>query len=560
MRTGYPCAFTEAGHWHGGLAAYLLLKELCAEQGRGFFRVLAVQLKIAILGKADQRVRVSLFDRLVLPKFCNGQRRKHLCFFCIRQSVTAAFLLGQHFRQSIRVLRERLVGLYTAMLTDQSHCCIEAAAAGCVQHKAICEGQPVMIRRNRVLRYICRLFPVVDLKDISEDLAALDGFRDDDAGNALVVGLFRIETEGVVIPCPLNEDLIFTQAVRSVRTAEPHQRLFFGIWAFGSAADDALVDVEVFLVAVYMTVHELLQLRNDVNICVFLHASPFSQLHVMRFGFDRRFLLRLLFCGSFELIADGGLFLLLLLLDVFQRRHQLTVTALCFPRRMTAMDFEQRLTVLRDRVAFDPDAVPRQQIEGMVRGAIGRPHSVVVIGNLPLERVHDGGFDFLLFRSQAVRLRCLRCFLRHGGNGRLDIHGFYLNRGNLIVLPCNDLRVSFLRFLRSSFLLGFGLLTERIHEKCRQSGIGFIHKEAGGILRTDINALCPFLEGLRNTPVKVFLLNGVCEDIPDALRRKLLKDAFYGGIRIQPVISVVGADRRFNRSAAFHVCGERSTI
>ena len=36
-----------------------------------------------------------------------------------------------------------------------------------------------------------------------------------------------------------------------------------------------------------MTVHELLQLRNDVNICVFLHASPFSQLHVVRFGFDR---------------------------------------------------------------------------------------------------------------------------------------------------------------------------------------------------------------------------------------------------------------------------------
>ena len=227
---------------------------------------------------------------------------------------------------------------------------------------------------------------------------------------------------------------------------------------------------------------------------------------------------------------------------------------------MTAMDFEQRLTVLRDRVALNPDAVPCQQIEGVVRGAIGRPHTVVVIGNLPLECVHDSGFDLLLFGGQAVRLRCFCRFLRQGSKGRLDLHGFYLNRGDLIVLPCNDLRVSFLCFLRSDFLLGFGLLTERIHEKCRQSGIGFIHKEARGILRADINALCPFLEGLRNTPVKVFLLNGVCEDIPDALRRKLLKDAFYGGIRIQPVISVVGADRRFNRSAAFHVCGERSTI
>ena len=88
---------------------------------------------------------------------------------------------------------------------------------------------------------------------------------------------------------------------------------------------------------------------------------------------------------------------------------------------------------------------------------------------------------------------------------------------------------------------GFGLLAKRIDEKCRQSGIGFIHKEARGILRADLNVLRPFLEGLGNAPVKVFLLNGVCEDIPDALRRELLKDAFHGSIRIQPVISVVGA-------------------
>ena len=183
-----------------------------------------------------------------------------------------------------------------------------------------------------------------------------------------------------------------------------------------------------------------------------------------------------------------------------------------------------------------------------------------MIGNLPLERVHDGDFDLLLFGGQAVCLRCFCRFLRQGGNGRLDLHGFYLNRGDLIVLPRNDLRISFLCFLRSDFLLSFGLLAERIDEKCRQSGIGFIHKEAGGILRADFNALCPLLERLRNAPVEVFLLNGVCEDVPDALRRELLKDAFYGSIRIQPVICVVRADRRFNRFAAFHVCGERSTI
>ena len=70
-----PMQLHGSGHRHGGLAAHLLLKEFCAEKRRGFLCVLAVQLKIAVLSKADQRVRMSLFDCLILPKFCNGQRR-----------------------------------------------------------------------------------------------------------------------------------------------------------------------------------------------------------------------------------------------------------------------------------------------------------------------------------------------------------------------------------------------------------------------------------------------------------------------------------------------------
>ena len=160
---------------------------------------------------------------------------------------------------------------------------------------------------------------------------------------------------------------------------------------------------------------------------------------------------------------------------------------------MSAVNGKQRLSVLRDRVALDPDAVSRKHIEGMVGGTVGRPHTVIVIGNLPFERVHDGGFDLFLFGGQAVRLRCFLCFLRQGSKGRLDFLGFYLNGGNLIVLPCNYLRVSFRCLLRKNVLLRLGLLTERIDEKCRQSGIGFIHDEAGGILRADLNALCPLL-------------------------------------------------------------------
>ena len=42
--------------------------------------------------------------------------------------------------------------------------------------------------------------------------------------------------------------------------------------------------------------------------------------------------------------------------------------------------------------------------------------------------------------------------------------------------------------------------------------------------------------------------------IPDALRRELLKDAFHGSIPIQPVISVVGADRRLKMCIRDSLC------
>ena len=75
MRTGYPCAFTETSNRYGRLAAHLLFKEFCAEKRRGFLCVLAVQLKIAVLSKADQRVGLSLFDCLIFAEFCDGERR-----------------------------------------------------------------------------------------------------------------------------------------------------------------------------------------------------------------------------------------------------------------------------------------------------------------------------------------------------------------------------------------------------------------------------------------------------------------------------------------------------
>ena len=71
---------------------YLLLQDLRAKQGRGFFRVFVVQLKVAVLCKADQRVGMLPLDFLVLPQLRDRQRFQRLRAVSLRQLV-AGFLL-----------------------------------------------------------------------------------------------------------------------------------------------------------------------------------------------------------------------------------------------------------------------------------------------------------------------------------------------------------------------------------------------------------------------------------------------------------------------------------
>ena len=162
------------------------------------------------------------------------------------------------------------------MLPNQCHSLLEARPLGCFQLIAVCEDKPVKSRFHRLPYGICRLFPVVDLEYVSIHLALAHLLWDDDTGNALVMGLLGVEPIGVVIPRPLNEDLILSEAVRPVRTAEPHQHLVIRFLAFRCAANNPLVDVKVLLEAVYMGIHQLLQLRDNVHIRMFLLHRRYS--------------------------------------------------------------------------------------------------------------------------------------------------------------------------------------------------------------------------------------------------------------------------------------------
>ena len=78
---------------------------------------------------------------------------------------------------------------------------------------------------------------------------------------------------------------------------------------------------------------------------------------------------------------------------------------------MTAMDFEHRLTVSGDSVALNADIELYHGLVGLHGGLIGRAHTVIGIGNLTFETVHDRFFDFLLVCGHAMGLGSI-CFLR----------------------------------------------------------------------------------------------------------------------------------------------------
>ena len=123
----------------------------------------------------------------------------------------------------------------------------------------------------------------------------------------------------------------------------------------------------------------------------------------MRLLFLGCFLFRLRLGGSAELFPDGRFFLSCLLSlftpDVFQRGCQLSIATLRLSCCMTAMDGEHWLSVPCDRVSLNTDIELYHGLVGLHGGLIGGAHTIIGIGDLTFEAVHDRLFDFLLFGS-----------------------------------------------------------------------------------------------------------------------------------------------------------------
>ena len=110
------------------------------------------------------------------------------------------------------------------------------------------------------------------------------------------------------------------------------------------------------------------------------------------------------------------------------------------------------------------------------------------------------------------------------------------------------------------YLTDSGLPDELFGEKTDQPRIYTVNNELSCMIRAGIHALCPFLAITGDTPVMVFLLDGIRKDISDALRREFLKDALNGGLRRKAVVAVVVVDGLLNRLFTVHVRLHRSTV
>ena len=76
LSLGNPLIFPKAGHGDLSAAFQLFHQELCAERGRCLLRIFAVNLEVAVLGKADNRFGMGFLDGIVDGLRFKGQYAK----------------------------------------------------------------------------------------------------------------------------------------------------------------------------------------------------------------------------------------------------------------------------------------------------------------------------------------------------------------------------------------------------------------------------------------------------------------------------------------------------
>lgn len=112
-------------------------------------------------------------------------------------------------------------------------------------------------------------------------------------------------------------------------------------------------------------------------------------------------------------------------------------------------------------------------------------------------------------------------------------------------------------FLRSAD----GSLPDKLFgKKTNKPRIYAVNNELRGIIRASIHTHCPFLAVRGNASVMAFLLDGLREDIGDALRRELFKDALNSGFSRKAVVSVVVVDDLLNRLFTGHIRLHRNAV
>ena len=139
-------------------------------------------------------------------------------------------------------------------------------------HETIRKGEFTCKRRNSVSCRICCQFTKAHFKDIPQDNTFADRLRNDHASCNILPGLLGIIPERVMLSGVPDKGLGFSEAVCTVLSAKPDERLILQPITLNGLADNLLVDVEVFFVMLHMAINELGKLADDVHIGLFFHS------------------------------------------------------------------------------------------------------------------------------------------------------------------------------------------------------------------------------------------------------------------------------------------------
>ena len=266
---GNPLIFPKAGHGYLSAAFQLFHQELCAERGRCLLRIFAVNFKVAILGKADNRFGIGFLDGIIGGLRFKGQYAQLFGHAMLNGKLVDVILNTAGFRMVARfealtaenhvklnrILRQIAHRHDLAMLFFQRDRFAPVAAERQIKGGIVLKSDCHCLNRNGELLHPLHMGGIVQLNEVASDGIALYALDLDCIGKDGIAGLLMVKFPHFVFVGILHIDFTLRQEVSAVRTGHPEKVLVLGGLGTGKAVKQPGVQLKILFVVLGMDVH-----------------------------------------------------------------------------------------------------------------------------------------------------------------------------------------------------------------------------------------------------------------------------------------------------------------